>query len=132
MIELGFFLYGDYYGKEDPKEGHIEIAKRILAKRPAWLQHFRENGKYRDPVDYLIFTKGAVKIGNRWGNKVITYDSKFLDKEIDTCLCEYRSHGWKDEDVRFLGWKKPLAVARGFWYKKICSVTIDVKQKVFT
>ena len=32
MINLGFFLYGDYYGNEDQKEGHIEIAKRILAK----------------------------------------------------------------------------------------------------
>lgn len=103
MTTLGFFLYGDYYEKNSPTEGHIEIARRILNKRPAWLQHFEKNGKYSDPVDYLIFTKGAVKIGNRWGKKVITYDSKFLDKEVETCLWVYMSRGWKVEDVHFLG-----------------------------
>lgn len=103
MVDLGFFVYGEYYGQEG-KEGHIEIAYRILSKRPAWKNHFENQAKtkWRDPVDFLVFVKGAVKIGNRWGAKVITYSGAHMDKEMLTCIMEYKSHNWRLEDVALL------------------------------
>lgn len=102
MVKLGFFVYGEYYEQSNPEEGHIEIAMRILEGRPTWLQSFKANDKYRDPVDFLIYTKGAVKIGNRWGAKVLSYNSRFLDKEMEGCICEYNSCGWILDDVALL------------------------------
>ena len=103
MVVLGCFVYGKYY-EQEKDEGHIEIALRILASKPAWKNHFDNQAEtgWEDPVDFLVFIKGAVKIGNRWGKKVITYSSAHLDKEMDACILEYKSHGWSTEDVRFL------------------------------
>lgn len=103
MVELGFFVYNDYYGQEG-KEGHIEIAHRILSQKPAWRNHFelQARTKWKDPVDFLVFVKGAVKIGNRWGARVVTYSSAHMDKEMLTCLMEYKARGWKLEDVALL------------------------------
>lgn len=101
MVTLGFFVYGKYYGREDGNEGHIEIASRILSQKEAWKRHFETQAKtgWRDPVDFLVYIKGAVKIGNRWGKKVITYSSFHLDNEMQECISYYKMHGWRVEDI---------------------------------
>lgn len=102
MVTLGFYCYGNYYSKENSTDGHIEIARRILERKPSWLAAFNENTRYRDPVDFLIFCKGAIKIGSRFGMKTVIYSSRNLDKEMQTILMEYKNKGWKLEDVYLL------------------------------
>ena len=101
MLEFGFFVYGEYYGRNS-NEGHIEIAQRILNKHPSWLSHFETQSKWKDPVDFLVYFKGAVKIGNRWGKKVVSYSSYHMDKEMEGCLAEYKSARWQLDDMFLL------------------------------
>ena len=101
-IKLGIFCYGEYYSKESTSEGHIEIAKRIINNKPSWRAQFESETRWKDPVDFLIYRKGAIKIGNRWGARKISYSSLMLDKETEGVLIEYQSAGWEVEDVYVL------------------------------
>ena len=47
----------------------------------------------------MLYIKGTVKIGNRWGEKVITYSSFHLDNEMQECISYYKMHGWRAEDI---------------------------------
>lgn len=82
MVELGFILpTGDKYLQEANEEGHIEVARRVIEKNS--MSDRYERSKWNDPVDFLVFEEGALKIGNRWGAQVITYYPNKLSRKIN-------------------------------------------------
>ena len=104
LLKLGIFCYGKYYGKKFDSDGHIEIASRIIDSK-SWKSQFESDPKWKDPVDFLIYRKGAIKIGNRWGARKLSYSSRMSDKETDGVIIEYQSAGWEIEDVYVLNFR---------------------------
>ena len=103
MLEFGFFIDGEYHGRKNSAEkGHIEIANRILEEHSSWKSHYETQNKWKDPVDFLVFVKAAIKIGNRWGRRVVTYSSQHLNEEMQECIREYQKSNWAIEDVFYL------------------------------
>lgn len=92
VVRLGLWIWGDFYETDDPKNGHIEIAYQIINKK-GWQGQF-EASKFEDPVDFLIFEKEGVKIGNRYGKNVITLCDKTKGREVDNVLLIYEMEGW--------------------------------------
>lgn len=98
MSELGFVLQnGDTYLRKTKSEGHIEIARRII--NDTQMTKDFEKSSYTDPVDYLIFVQGALKIGSRWGDRVIVYYPAKVNKKIEEAISEYTQKNYREDKV---------------------------------
>lgn len=96
-MNLGFILStGEKAFRDSEKDGHIEVAERII-KSNAGMAAKYEHSIWRDPVDFLIFDEGALKVGNRYGVLVITYYPKLLSKPVKDAIIEYRALGYKED-----------------------------------
>ena len=98
LVRLGLWVFGDFYETDDPKNGHIEIAEMIL-NRKNWKGQF-EVSKFSDPVDFLVFEKEAIKIGNCYCQNVITLSDKTKGREVDNVLVIYEKERWRIETIR--------------------------------
>lgn len=98
LVRLGLWVFGDFYETDDPKNGHREIAKTIISQR-GWEGQY-EVSKFNDPVDFLVFVKEAIKIGNCYCQNVITLSDGTKGREVDNVLVIYEKERWRIENIR--------------------------------
>ena len=89
---VGIYFRGQKFFRENATDGHREVAERIIEKfdlKPG-------NGEY---VDFLI-NKGAVKIGNRWGNyKMVIFRGGKIDNDSARIIEHYQNECWQIVDM---------------------------------
>ncbi len=96
--ELGFYLpNGNKYFQLETEKGHIEVAMRVINIEN--LSERFEKSKWNDPVDFLIFDIGAIKIGNRWGSRVISYYPNLLDRKSEEVIAIYKMRHYDEDPV---------------------------------
>lgn len=95
----GFYLYagGEFVKIEDPLKGHNGLAVKII-KDKGWEEQYKCS-KYKDPVDFLIFVKEAIKVGNQLGEEIVTISCNTKGREVDEVLVKYEKLGWKIDIV---------------------------------
>ena len=100
--ELGFVLSdGEKFLKEESERGHIEVAFRILNASSRMKGRFERSIWAPDnPVDFLIFEEGAIKVGNRWGDtRIIQYYPYMLCRKVEEIFAEYCSLNYDVREV---------------------------------
>lgn len=106
-MKIGFVILIDdmsydtiTYTKMDDERGHIEIARRII-REIGLEKRYKDSkwGKMDNPVDYLVYEEGAIKIGNRWGAKIITYCPDSISRKIYPKLQEYIDDWYQVDEV---------------------------------
>ena len=97
IARLGLWIFGDMYETNDQKNGHIEIANKVIEQN-GWKGQFQVS-KFNDPVDFLIFEKEAIKIGNQLGKNIITLADNTSGREVDNLLVIYEKMRWKIDYV---------------------------------
>lgn len=86
--------------RQSPKEGHIEIAERIIRQLGVTKKYENSQwGKMNNPVDYLVYVEGGVKVGTRWNNRVVTYCPNSLKRKLYKVLGEYVQRSYKIDKV---------------------------------
>ena len=93
--------------------GHIEIAFRLISKIGKTSQ-YEQQTKWKDPVDFLVFTMGALKVGNRWNEKVITYCPNAISTEMRDIIAEYIKERYEVDEVQEPISNDQMAVFRNF------------------
>lgn len=107
--DLGFVMpNGDKYLREQENHGHIEVAEKIIAEERLTLRF--EKSQWEDPVDFLLFEEGALKIGSRYGERVISYYPNLLTRKVRDAILEYKSKNYREDSVH------PPADVGGFRY----------------
>ena len=104
-MSLGFILLTindqtKAFFKEKGEKGHIEVALRTI--RVMDLQEKYEKskwGKMNNPVDFLVFEEGALKLGTRWEDRVLTYCPNSISKKIYPVIREYISRIYRIDEV---------------------------------
>lgn len=95
---LGFVMPNGYkYLREQEDHGHIEVAKKIIAEEKLSARY--QKSPWKDPVDFLLFEEGALKVGNRWGERVILYYPNLLTKRVKDAILEYRAIHYREDSV---------------------------------
>lgn len=100
-LELGFILSsGERYFKEESEKGHIEVAMRILnmpENKSLKLMYERSVwSSMNNPVDFLVFEEGALKVGIKYGTeKVLLYYPYMISHKTDEALAEYMSKHYR-------------------------------------
>ena len=102
--DLGFILEsGEVFLRAiGDEEGHIEIAERIIQQK-GWSNEFASGCWGNNPVDFLIYEKGALKVGNRWGSRKVSYYPAKLSREVRDFIDEYRARNYEIEAVTLPG-----------------------------
>ena len=101
-VSLGFVMpNGKTYDQENQSEGHIEIARRVIEAEN--LVEKYQNSKWNDPVDFLLFVEGALKVGNRWGKRVVSYYPNMLTSTIQKHLESYKNRCYAEDKVYTTG-----------------------------
>lgn len=96
---LGFILNKDTkFFKEESEKGHIEVALRVI-EGIGKKEEYERQAKWKDPVDYLVFCIGALKVGNRWQERVITYYPYTVGNELQSIINEYKQAQYKIDEV---------------------------------
>lgn len=94
MIKIGFSLAdGRDVFQEDRQENHEDIAMRII-RQEGWEEYFKQS-EYRDPSDFLVFSCGALKIGNSYYGKVIQFHPPKITPSIQQKIAFYKAEGYK-------------------------------------
>lgn len=83
----------------EPNEGHIEVANRVIRIEKLEIKYKNLITTWSDPVDFLVFVEGALKIGNRWGERVITYYPHALARNVRDEIESYVSRNYRKETV---------------------------------
>lgn len=99
---VGIFFRGTEHMAELPTDGHHEVAIKICH------QYDLTYGR-NDPVDFLI-SKGAIKLGNRYGNsQIVVFKGSLLDNDTANEVLRYVSKGWEiidlDQSINWQFWK---------------------------
>lgn len=111
---LGFILdRNTSFFQKAGEHGHIEVALRVISEIGKQ-KKFEQQTKWTDPVDFLVFTMGALKVGNRWNEKVVTYCPNAINTEIQDIIAEYRRERYKVDEVQEPIANDQLAVFRNF------------------
>ena len=85
---LGFILdKNTSFFQQEGEKGHIETALRVI-EEIGKKEKYEQQTKWKDPVDFLVYSVGALKVGNRWKEKVITYCPYLVDKEMQVIFDE--------------------------------------------
>ena len=90
MVEkgLGFILDRESkFFQEEGEKGHIEIALRVI-KEIGKQKKYEQQTKWKDPVDFLVYSIGALKVGNRWTERVVTYCPYVVTSEMLDIIAE--------------------------------------------
>ena len=97
-VTLGFVMpNGKTYDQENQSDGHIEIARRVITSEN--LDEKYKNSRWNDPVDFLIFDEGALKVGNRWGKRVVSYYPNMITSVIQEYIESYTSLCYTEDRV---------------------------------
>lgn len=89
---VGIYFRGRKFLAENIHEGHKEVAERVCSK-------YKLLCPKGDPVDFLI-EKGALKIGNRYGNsKIIVFKGGCLDNDTAKMVEHYMCYDWEIIDL---------------------------------
>lgn len=89
---VGIFFRGNEHMAKLSTDGHHEVAIKICN------QYNLAYGK-NDPVDFLI-SKGAIKMGNRYGNsQILVFKGSLLDNDTANEVLRYADKGWKLIDL---------------------------------
>lgn len=101
---IGFILEKngniEEFFRETPKEGHIEIAERIIRQLGATKKYKNSRwGKMNNPVDYLVYEEGGLKIGTRWDHRIVTYCPNSVKRKLYKVLREYINRSYKIDEV---------------------------------
>lgn len=100
-LEIGFVLSnGERYFKEESESGHIEVAFRILnLPENKSLKNMYEKsvwGNMNNPVDFLVFEEGALKVGIKYGTeRVLLYYPYMVSRKTDEAMVEYKSRHYR-------------------------------------
>ncbi|MBQ3409256.1 MAG: hypothetical protein IJH12_08655 [Clostridia bacterium] len=100
-LELGFILSnGKCYFKEDSEKGHIEVAVRILnlPENKSLKSRYEKSvwGDMNNPVDFLVFEEGALKVGIKYGTeRVVVFYPYMISRKTDEAIAEYRSKHYR-------------------------------------
>ena len=106
-IQLGFALdNGDLVirtlkqskNPNEPQKGHIELATEII-RDMKWEKEFARSG-WGDRVDFLVYEKGALKIGTRFGDRVVSYYPPKLTKKTQGVLGDYQLRRYRVEEIQ--------------------------------
>ena len=86
--------------KQENEKGHIEIALRLI-RMLGWQEKYQRSkwGKMNNPVDYLVFEEGAIKLGTRWEDRVITYCPNTIEKRIYPIIRDYSNRRYRLDEV---------------------------------
>ena len=96
---LGFILdKKTSFFQEEGERGHIEIALRVI-EEIGKKQKYETQTKWKDPVDFLVYSIGVLKVGNRWEEKIITYCPYLVTSEIQDIIVEYKKERYKVDEV---------------------------------
>lgn len=79
--------------------GHIELAYQII-EAERWEHEFHKSDWRNHPVDFLLYEKGALKIGTKYGDRKVSYYPPKLTRKADIVLCEYKSRQFDIEEIR--------------------------------
>ena len=105
-MSLGFILLSndettkEFIRRKDER-GHIEVAIRAI--RECNLQQKYEKskwGKMNNPVDFLVFEEGAIKLGTRWEDRVITYCPNSISKKLYALVQDYINRMYRVDEVQ--------------------------------
>lgn len=102
---IGFILLSENYEtkvfkKEREEKGHIEIAVRTIREIGAESRYKKSKwGKMDNPVDYLVYEEGAIKLGTRWEDRVVTYCPNSMSKKLYPVVREYIMRSYRVDEV---------------------------------
>lgn len=102
---LGFILLSENnetktFVKEKGEKGHIEIAVRTIREIGAESRYKKSKwGKMDNPVDFLVYEEGAIKLGTRWEDRVVTYCPNSMSKKLYPVVREYNMRSYRIDEV---------------------------------
>lgn len=79
--------------------GHIELAYEII-EAERWEQEFHKSDWKNHPVDFLLYEKGALKIGTKYGDRKVTYYPPKLSRKANIVLYEYKARQFEVEEIQ--------------------------------
>lgn len=94
MVKLGFCLPdGTEIFQQDDQDNHVDIAFRLINQK-GWKVYFEQSSE-SDPVDYLVFRCGALKVGNRYFGKTVSFYPNRISLHIQQKINEYKALGYE-------------------------------------
>ena len=105
-MSLGFILLTR---DEKPKEfirregerGHIEVALRAISECNLQSKYEKSKwGKMNNPVDFLVFEEGAIKLGTRWEDRVVTFCPNSISKKLYVLVQDYINRMYRVDEVQ--------------------------------
>lgn len=103
-MKIGFIVRRNgetrtFFNKNEEKK-HIDLAKRVI--REMGLEEEYKKSKWAcndNPVDYLVYAQGGIKLGTRWEERVIVYSLEDIQNQMYSVIKEYIARGYRVEKV---------------------------------
>lgn len=94
MTQIGFHLPDGFeLFQESNLDNHVDIALRII-KEKGWEEYLQQSN-YSDPVDFLVFNCGALKVGNCYLGKIVTVYPSKVSPYIQERINFYKKEGYQ-------------------------------------
>lgn len=90
-IRIGF-IFGDGTFFDDGNT-HVEIANAYIEEQG--LQEKFSKSKYDFPIDFLIMKLGAIKVGNLYEDKVISFKERLMTEKQFEYINQFYGLGYK-------------------------------------